>query len=385
MSGIPEVPLSLTLHLEQRPLQSHSRSRLLRNRLLLVLGLGVSAVASAGCIGMNCPDYASTTLEVFLDLGDKETSCPAEPAQSQLMIDEETRLDERYAYDAEYTGGNECGPAALLQQEGTICTYTITCEPWSCCGYGRPYLDEDGNAVAATSTPRTDWSEPVSVSGALSDAEREQLVEFWLKNAAAEHSSVAGFHRFALDLLAHGAPPALVRRAGEAAAQEISHAVDCFSLASVYAQTRLGPAPLKLGTAAPVASTLAQLAAWTVRDGVVGETIAAYLAAEALDHATDPEVRRVLSEVVRDETAHAELAWETLVWALEVGDHTVMDAVRAVFNSITYPTTPLRPSSPATRAHGLLSPQQQDAAARRCIDEVIRPVMASLLSRALAA
>jgi hypothetical protein len=118
---------------------------------------------------------------------------------------------------------------------------------------------------------------------------------------------------------------------------------------------------------------------------VIGETIAACLAAEALEEATVPEVRRVLEAVVRDETAHAERAWETLIWALSIGDETVLHAVRSVFDSIQYPQASPQLSGARTMAHGRLSSQQQDAAARRCIDEVLRPVMASLLSRSLAA
>ena len=240
--------------------------------------------------------------------------------------------------------------------------------------------------MAAGFTESEDWSQEVGVdTGELDDLDRAQLAAWWLKNAAAEHSSVAGFHRFALDLLAHGAPPDLVRRAGQCAAQEITHAMDCFSLASVYAQRRMGPEALDLGTAAPVARDLDELAAWTVRDGAVGETIAAYLAAEALEQATDTEVRRSLEIVVRDETAHAELAWETLAWALRVGGEEVRDAVRAVFATVTPSTSASERTTAGTRAHGMLSAEQRDAAARRCIEEVLRPVMASLLSQDLAA
>jgi uncharacterized protein YdbL (DUF1318 family) len=134
-----------------------------------------------------------------------------------------------------------------------------------------------------------------------------------------------------------------------------------------------------------VARDLAELAAWTVRDGAVGETLAAYLAAEALEQATDPEVRRSLEIVVRDETAHAELAWETLAWALRIGGDEVRNAVRAVFATVTPPTSAAERSTAGTRTHGMLSAAQRDAAARRCIDEVLRPVMASLLSQDLVA
>ena len=93
----------------------------------------------------------------------------------------------------------------------------------------------------------------------------------------------------------------------------------------------------------------------------------------------------MLEIVVRDETAHAELAWRTVAWALSAGGDEVRRAVQAVFGTVTYPRSPPEHTSPATVAHGLLPPEARDAAVRTCIDEVLRPVMASLLARDLAA
>ncbi len=401
MSGIPERPHDLTLRGADVPSKRavHPRSRLMRLQLLAVLGLS-SAVLQA-CDALNpfddkyefydpyddydCGDNVYETMTVVADatLASEGETCSDtvdfyELRQTEEQAAEGPNLDWYYGY--------QCEPAELVEQNGLICTYTLACEEWNCCGYGRPYLDEEGDAVAAGHCETPEWNEPVVVElSDLSAEEREALTAYWLKNAAAEHSSVAGFHRFALDLLAHGAPPELVRRAGEAAAQEITHAIDCFSLASAYAGRRLGPEALDLGSAAPVARSLAELAAWTVRDGAVGETIAAYLAAEALEGATDPEVRRTLEVVVRDETAHAELAWETLVWAIDVGGDEVREAVRAVFNTVAHPHSKAEFRTAGTVAHGLLPADLRDAAAARCIDEVLKPVMASLLARELAA
>jgi hypothetical protein len=413
MRPIPETPLSLDTAGVPRSTASvaaHPRSVAFRRRLLaLLLGAAVPSFAAA-CLddksadddesegedddesgqyeddddgyysyGYDCPDYEPVELTRGMAMPADAEQCPAEPEVEELMGPAQAGYYEGYNY-------YDCGGVEFVDEQSDICTYTLTCMPWNCCGYGRPYLDADGLAVASGATESPAWSAP-SDQGAddLTAPERDAIRDFWLKNAAAEHSSVAGFHRFALDLLAHGAPPELVRRAGEGAAQEITHSIDCFSLASRFAGVRMGPEALPLGAAAPVARTLAELAAWTVRDGVVGETLAAYLAAEALEQATDPEVRRTLEIVVRDETAHAELAWETVLWAMDVGGREVRDAVQAVFNTVTYPQTAPALDTPATRAHGLLSAAQSDAAARCCIDEVLRPVMASVLARGLAA
>jgi len=286
--------------------------------------------------------------------------------------------------DAEYLLDCWAYDIKLLAQEGERCTYEYRCS--TCCGYGRPYLDESGGPVTSqTVSTRTGWSgEATPDDSALTHVERRVIIKHWLKNAQAEHSSVAGFHRFALDLLAYGAPPELLLRAQVAAGQEVRHAIDCFTLAGAYAGSNFSPAPMALGAQAPIAGSLAELAAWTARDGAIGETMAAHLAARALEQTRHPAVRRVLKRVVRDETAHAELAWATLQWALEIGGDAVAAVVREVFASITAPETRDEPWTPTLAAHGLLSPEEEVAAVRECIDEVLGPVVHSLLVAAAA-
>lgn len=390
MPPIPEQPLALDRTPATEAAVPHPRSLAMRSRLLALVLAGPAA--GCGWFEGDCGEYDPVTITRALDKT-ADADCAANPGKERLLEEGRDPSDDASEGDSgttSYSYGYSayaCEDVQLVDESAELCTYTMSCEPWSCCGYGRPYLDAGGQAVASGTTEGPEWSTEVDAPGidALTDAERAAIRDFWLKNAAAEHSSVAGFHRFALDLLAHGAPPELVRRAGEGAAQEITHSIDCFSLASRYAGRRMAPQPLPLGEGAPVARSLAELAAWTVRDGIVGETLAAYLAAEALEQATDPEVRRTLEVVVRDETAHAELAWQTVLWAIDVGGREVRDAVVAVFNTVSYPRTAPGLDTPATRAHGLLSAAQSDAAARRCIDEVLRPVMASVLARGLAA
>src|SRR6185436_2080767 len=140
-----------------------------------------------------------------------------------------------------------------------------------------------GAPVESGTKPSDEWiRDRRSPTASLTPDERRRVGEYWLANARAEHSSVAGFHRFALDLLAHGAPPELVERAQRAASQELRHAIDAFTLASAYLGEPIGPEPMNLGARAPIASSLAELAAWTVRDGAIGETMAAHLATAAL-------------------------------------------------------------------------------------------------------
>jgi hypothetical protein len=270
--------------------------------------------------------------------------------------------------------------AALLDGDDRSCTYEYRC--LMCCGYGRPYLDERGVAVQAGTTRTERWVDGTlrPSCGTMSIVERMAVGRHWLANARAEHSSVAGFHRFVLDLLAHGAPPELVARAQRAAAQELRHAIDSFTLASAYLGEPVGPAPMELGKRVPIARSLAELAAWTVRDGAIGETLAAYLAARALADSSDPAVRAALSTVVQDETDHALIAWDTLRWALEVGDATVRTAIATAFHAIGQSASATTEWTVAQRDHGVMAPEEESARAVACIHGVVLPIARALLA-----
>lgn len=351
----------------------------LRLRLLLALGLAAPPTA---CHGPGCedpPHTATVSLDALADTGDTGWVAP------------ETCPTDGYAI-AELlwrSSKDECVQeilrATLQSQSGTDCTYEYTC--FVCCGYGRPYLDEDGGPVEAEAVPTPGWAGGALTPrlGTLTPAERAAAGAYWSDNGRSEHSSVAGFHRFALDLLAHGAPPELLARSQRAAAQELRHALDCFALASAYLGTAIGPGPLEMGGRAVVAASLAELAAWTTRDGVVGETVAAFLAERALAEATDPAVRAALERIVRDETGHAELAWATVQWAIGRGGDEVRDAVRAVLAGLSDPVAPAVAWSPGLAAHGVPHPARAARDASICVREVVLPVAEALLAQVDAA
>jgi hypothetical protein len=267
------------------------------------------------------------------------------------------------------------GPGTFSDGE---CCYPVTesCPPAASenpCGcYGRPFVLED-RPVQAPADARADWSRGPSPSlTGLSDAQRARLARFWTENGLSEHSSVAGFARFVLDLCAHGAPPDLVRRALVAGVEETAHARACFALASAYAELPVGPGPLAMHGAAPVARTLVELARHTAREGAVGETLSAYIAGEMFACATDPAVREVLAEIVRDEARHAELAWATLKWAVEVGGDPVRKAVAEVLADAGLVVPDDEGADPVLEGHGLVSA----ARLRRCVAEGVRTVVA---------
>jgi hypothetical protein len=271
---------------------------------------------------------------------------------------------------------------------------------------GRPYLVDDRARVATLVTmgaPAGGWTvrrrSPASCE-ALTRDERASLAEAWSAAALFEHASVASFARFSLELLAAGAPSDLVAAAHEAALDEIEHARLCFALASAYAGMDVAPGPFPLGGQVRLGAGLAGLAASTVVEGCVGETVAAVIAAEQLARATDPAARAALARIAADEARHAELAWRTVAWALRAGGSEVMAAVeQALVAALGAPSAAggpslaspgddggsarrsaeLCPQTPGLEAHGLLDAATQAHLVASAMDDVVAPAARALL------
>jgi hypothetical protein len=133
----------------------------------------------------------------------------------------------------------------------------------------------------------------------------------------------------------------------------------------------------------PVAASLAELAASAVREGCVGESIAAVLAAEQLARATDPAVREALAAIADDEARHAELAFRAVAWALAAGGAEVRAAVAAAFEDaarrLPEAGDPGEDPTGALAAHGRLDAVAGRAAAARALCEVVLPCARALL------
>ncbi|WP_437580475.1 ferritin-like domain-containing protein [Sorangium sp. So ce887] len=190
--------------------------------------------------------------------------------------------------------------------------------------------------------------------------------------------------RFALETMAVGAPAEMLAAAHEAARDEVRHAALCFGLASAYAGAALEPAPFAFGGLVEVTSDLAELAARAVREGCIGETLAAVQASEQLAHATDGAVRSVLATIADDEARHAELAWRFVAWALQTGGDAVRRAVAAAFEAglDAHPpaTTAADAAAGALAAHGRPDGAVLVGSRRRAIVDVVTPAIRALLS-----
>ncbi|MDC0723153.1 hypothetical protein [Nannocystis bainbridge] len=270
-----------------------------------------------------------------------------------------------------------CGPFTIEGQCCHVIEYS-----WNCTD-GRPFLVE-GTARTAAAIDRRDWHAdaggpaPAFVAG-LDAAARAELAALWTADALAEHASVASFARFSLQLLAHAAPPALVHEACAAQLDEVLHARLAFAIAGAYAGAPLGPGPLAVAGALEGPGDLAALVAAVVREGCVGETLAAAeldLAARTCD---DPALAATLRRIAADEGRHAALAWRTVQWALSRGGPGLRRAVAEALTVQIAAPPPDRLEPALLRRHGRLPAAERIALAAQCMRSVVLPCARALL------
>lgn len=204
---------------------------------------------------------------------------------------------------------------------------------FGCAIAGRPLM-VDGRATVATPVTDASWSLDHSApDAALTDAERAKLADEWTRDMLDEHASIAAFARLSLQLLALGAPPELIARSHQAALEEVDHARRCAALASRFAGRPVAPGALPEACAPVARVDLATMAADTLREGCLGEAVAAEVAARALAKATDAGVREALTVIARDEAEHARLAWDIVDWCVSAGGDPVRDALAEVLRT----------------------------------------------------
>jgi hypothetical protein len=270
--------------------------------------------------------------------------------------------------------------------QGNLCCYGLSPALPAC---GRPFSVGD-EVRQAPVISRADWkrAQQGDERSALTSELARALAAEWEQDAALEHASIASFARLTLELLALGAPSELVRESQAASLDEIHHAELCFALASRYRGSPVGPGLLPIDGAIGRPELLV-LAAETVREGCVGETLASLLATAQLERATDPSVRSALERIAEDEARHAELSWKIVRWALLTGGEAVQHAVRLAFEQAVAASR-IEPagiesasagsSGEAWHAHGRLLPDERRAVVRSGLLEVIEPCARALLA-----
>ena len=152
---------------------------------------------------------------------------------------------------------------------------------------------------------RTEGAEELALRDGLSTG------DYLAACAHLEAVSVHAFERLAAELAAHGAPASLVAAATCAAGEEVRHTEVTAALAR-----RFG-ADVKRPSAPPRTPprSLFEVALENAVEGCVRETYGAALALVRAKRATDPEVRRALGDIAREECGHADLSWQIAAWA----------------------------------------------------------------------
>jgi hypothetical protein len=153
----------------------------------------------------------------------------------------------------------------------------------------------------------------------------------WLADAQVEHASVAAFARLSLQLLALGAPAELVRDAQLASLDELRHADFFFDLASREAGAQLRPGPLDVAGALDDLS-LAALVESNLREGCIGETVAAEHLRRRAQRTSEPELRAGLWAIADDETRHAALAFRILAWCRDTAPELTRSRIQRVLD-----------------------------------------------------
>ncbi|MEJ7732088.1 MAG: ferritin-like domain-containing protein [Polyangiaceae bacterium] len=294
-------------------------------------------------------------------------------------------IDNGYMYAYAFCGG--CCAEYQSVDGGTMqdgeCCYEVVANCTS--GSGRPLLVDGRPLTTSARRGATNaWNAPPRPSLAgLSAAQRNALASAWLGDALLEHASVASFSRFAIELMAVGAPADLLDDAHSAARDEVKHARLCFALAGAYAGHALEPEAMASLRGLVISTDLADVAARAVAEGCVGETLAALWAAEQLEAATDAAVRDVLAQIAEDEARHAALAWRFVAWAVRTGGEAVHAAVARSFAeaiaAIEVDAVEPVDADPSLSGHGRLGQASLRAVARAAITAVIQPAMDALV------
>lgn len=256
------------------------------------------------------------------------------------------------------------------------------------CAIGRPFL-VDGEARTANVEIRKDWCEnslEPNVVG-LDERIREELANAWEHTARMEHASIAAFARFALELMSLGAPSELIMRTNAAMMDETNHARMAFAMVSVYRGKKVGPGRLAMDGAMTEGEDIASIMRRVIREGCVGETVAAVEAGEAAARANDPVVRGALETIAADESAHAELAWRTVKWALNTFGADVREAIRDEMARLrdeidTVYETRRTAWDEVLLDHGVVTTNVRESIRRAALKQVVLPCLGAVVEEA---
>jgi hypothetical protein len=273
------------------------------------------------------------------------------------------------AQDADCPAGEGC---AFLDTEGHHACQGQTC------AVGRPFLVR-GAARRAPACETAEWAIGFEPCTPLPPERAAIVAARWAEIGLMEHASIAAFARFAMQLLALGAPPDLVSAATEAMADETRHAQIAFGLAARYGGRAVGPGQLSM-VGALAEEGLERVLLMVVLEACCGETVAAHEAQAAADVAGESDVREALAGIAADERRHAELGWRFVRWALGGRGDLGALALHAVEQELAQARAK---TPPATRdgwmsRHGILTDARRHALRLEALEVLVAPCMRAL-------
>ena len=236
-----------------------------------------------------------------------------------------------------------------------------------------------------------EWAD-VKIDAKVEGVDRGKLAAAWRENGRTEHASVAAFGRLTVDLMALGAPPALIAGANRDALDEIRHTELCFSLARSLDGQAMSPAPFPEAqtarTLSPLRSiALAELAVDSLVDGALHEGVSARIVAKLVKRCESAEIRAILKEIAADEGRHAAHGWDVVEWCVEVGGANVARALLGALGGLPksmHAELPLEAEDGAWEKHGIVGRVLEDEEFRKTRADVIRRTM-ELAARYLSA
>lgn len=182
---------------------------------------------------------------------------------------------------------------------------------------GRPFLVAQNQRCAEIRPTLTWLDEEIELPEVPNDLLLAwRLAEHWTDIALCQHAAIASFSRLTLLLMACKAPPALLRASALAQATKVQHARAAFQLASHYGHTCVGPGPLDVEDSILQADSERTLGL-LIREGCLGETLAALEAEQAAAESDDPKLEAIWRRFAEDGGDHASFAWSTFTWLLE--------------------------------------------------------------------
>jgi len=302
---------------------------------LLVLGFVGSLLRLRYSVGLMC--FAASVLGVF--------AC-AQAVRAMLVLRQETPMPLGFAGVVAFfpiLGG------LLMAVVGALAAFLST----AVVVRGRQ-LRAFGRVVLPKVQPGAAWlNPPARPIDQVRDA--RLVAEAWRENGRTEHASVAAFANLTLDLLALGAPEALIRAAQEDALDEIRHTRVCFSLARDLdgEDQSPGPFPQLQGWSFRTRFRrikLARLAVESLIDGALHEGVSAAVIAKLATRTTIPAIASTLRGLAADEGRHAAHGWDVVEWCLQEGGAAVAAALRGAM--LALPEEIPAENEPAAAASG---------------------------------